>query len=471
MNKDKYFSQLESLLQRLSQEDRKELLYDLHEYFETGLEAGKTEEEIIEELGDPETIAKEMLADQHPLQHQKGPLPPVIITKKKKLPFYITLSAIVIFFLVITVSTLTGLLLVSAPEKSIQTLQSQQEPFISLDGIEEFINDSVDPYVNGFDYDKYSYYSSSEYMDSIEDMIDTSVNSVQQFTDQFKDFPIESYDEVDSATIDVFREETIQNKDIENIKISTVISNIDIVTSEKDEVNIVLNGKISENIEEYLLFDVQSQGDTITVKVSLNFQNIRNIIANLNLQVSIPKDYNYENIELSSISGETKIDGLLTNALSLQSTSGNIDLKNSTTEQIKINSTAGNINLDDSTTKQTGINVTSGNINMDNVTAENYIFSTISGSVQMIDDTLTGNVKATTTSGDVQLDIEKTIPSVNINFGSITGEAKLDIDELIYETKKEHKIIAKKEEGLYEIQVNTTTGDFTLFNTQASTAN
>ncbi|WP_128895319.1 DUF4097 family beta strand repeat-containing protein [Longirhabdus pacifica] len=398
MNKDKYFSQLESLLQNISQEDRKELLYDLHEYFETGLEAGKTEEEIIEELGHPETIAKEMFAD-----------------------------------------------------------------------------DSADPNVNGFKSDKYNKYSYPLDMDSFKDIFDHSFHSAQKFKDKLneklKKFPFESYAEVNSTTIDVLREETVSNKNIKGIHIHTTISNIDMVVSEQDEIHIVLDGKISESIKEYLLFDVQSQGDTITVEVSLDSHNIRNINANLNLQVSIPKNYNYEKAHLTSITGKTTIDGLLTNVLLLESTSGNVHVKNSIAEQIDMHVVSGNIYLSDSTAKQTNIKVTSGNIKMDNVSSEHYNFSNVSGDIHVIDDTLIGNMKATTTSGDVKVDIEETIPSVNINFGSITGEAKLNIDELTYETKKEHKIIAKKEEGLYEIQVNTTTGDFTLFNTQASKAN
>jgi uncharacterized membrane protein len=63
MTKEQFFKELELALQKVPESDRKEMLYDFEEHFETAMENGKTEAEIIRDLGGPKIIAKDLLAD------------------------------------------------------------------------------------------------------------------------------------------------------------------------------------------------------------------------------------------------------------------------------------------------------------------------------------------------------------------------------------------------------------------------
>ncbi|MFB6469478.1 hypothetical protein ACE38V_22345 [Cytobacillus sp. Hz8] len=63
MGKIEFLAKLESLLSRVPEKDRKEMMYDYEEHFEIGLANGKDEEELIAELGDPYVIARDLLAD------------------------------------------------------------------------------------------------------------------------------------------------------------------------------------------------------------------------------------------------------------------------------------------------------------------------------------------------------------------------------------------------------------------------
>lgn len=65
MNKDQFLKQLDSLLKRLSLDERRDILQDYEEYFAIGIEQGKSEEEIAASLGAPHQIAKELLASYH----------------------------------------------------------------------------------------------------------------------------------------------------------------------------------------------------------------------------------------------------------------------------------------------------------------------------------------------------------------------------------------------------------------------
>lgn len=62
MTKREYLDELERLLSKVSEAERKDILYDYEEHFEVGAANGKSEEQIIQDLGKPKMIAKELQA-------------------------------------------------------------------------------------------------------------------------------------------------------------------------------------------------------------------------------------------------------------------------------------------------------------------------------------------------------------------------------------------------------------------------
>ncbi|WP_223066053.1 DUF1700 domain-containing protein [Paenibacillus caui] len=64
MTKNEFLSVMESHLTALPPEERDELMDDYKAHFAFGLQSGKTEEEIVTELGDPAELAKEVLGDR-----------------------------------------------------------------------------------------------------------------------------------------------------------------------------------------------------------------------------------------------------------------------------------------------------------------------------------------------------------------------------------------------------------------------
>jgi uncharacterized membrane protein len=63
MVKNEFLDTLEYLLSRVPEQDRKEMLYDYQEHFEIGLANGRSQAELIAELGDPHVIARDLLTD------------------------------------------------------------------------------------------------------------------------------------------------------------------------------------------------------------------------------------------------------------------------------------------------------------------------------------------------------------------------------------------------------------------------
>lgn len=85
MNKDEFLKTQETSLTAFNQEEKKDILYDYEEHFRIGHQNGKTDEELINELGGPDDIAKQYSGN---------------IKRKKKslLPFFIFLNNFLIKF-------------------------------------------------------------------------------------------------------------------------------------------------------------------------------------------------------------------------------------------------------------------------------------------------------------------------------------------------------------------------------------
>lgn len=65
MNKEQFLKSIATSLNRLSDDEREDILEDFQEHFEIGKAEGKTEEEISKSLGSPNQIAKELLASYY----------------------------------------------------------------------------------------------------------------------------------------------------------------------------------------------------------------------------------------------------------------------------------------------------------------------------------------------------------------------------------------------------------------------
>lgn len=63
MGRNEFMKKLEAYLSKVPEHDRKDMLYDFEEHFTMGMESGKTEEEVVAELGNPQIIAKDLIAD------------------------------------------------------------------------------------------------------------------------------------------------------------------------------------------------------------------------------------------------------------------------------------------------------------------------------------------------------------------------------------------------------------------------
>lgn len=72
MNRKDFLSQLHRALGRLSESEKKEILYDYEEHFRMGLAAGQSEEEIARALGNPRGLGRSYLIEALPDRPEGG---------------------------------------------------------------------------------------------------------------------------------------------------------------------------------------------------------------------------------------------------------------------------------------------------------------------------------------------------------------------------------------------------------------
>ena len=70
-NQNEFLARLQQELTSLPQSEREDILNDYRSHFAEGLASGRSESDIIGGLGDPSTIAKELLASQYIEQWQQ----------------------------------------------------------------------------------------------------------------------------------------------------------------------------------------------------------------------------------------------------------------------------------------------------------------------------------------------------------------------------------------------------------------
>jgi len=71
MSKERFLSDLKSALGRMSEEERREVVYDYEEHFRMGAAEGKSEEQIAQGLGNPRVIGRSYAIDAL-LEEPKG---------------------------------------------------------------------------------------------------------------------------------------------------------------------------------------------------------------------------------------------------------------------------------------------------------------------------------------------------------------------------------------------------------------
>lgn len=202
------------------------------------------------------------------------------------------------------------------------------------------------------------------------------------------------------------------------------------------------------------LFITETTTDEFSIEISCNNKHIQPVVKltdekihvhtikrithfgdNCTITLSIPQNYKFENINISSSSGNLNIGNLNSSNLHLKTTSGEIEAENIyADDESKISTTSGKINIKKLFAEDFEICSTSGDIKIDSVSASESEFDATSGNI--IVNNFDGEILDTeTTSGKI---IFKNTLCDYFNFESTSGSISIEFSTSPLATSKIH---------------------------------
>lgn len=249
---------------------------------------------------------------------------------------------------------------------------------------------------------------------------------------------------------DLRKEEHIQKEqqislfDLEKLSLEFSSSDVNVFFTEDSQIRVVQYSYKELNEEE--LFKVNKTAKHITVKENNKSRFHLFYIAFMNqtvYDVYIPKEYK-ESLEIKAVSGDVEVEeSLKFEDLTISSTSGDIRMGNVEAKSIKIESISGDIKLGNLTDEDLRLKTVSGDIRIESAKGKIEAKST-SGTIEIKE--IDGNVELTTVSGDVKSDDFKVTQDSRVK--TTSGNVRMYLNQ----------------ESNCEIQTKSVSGNVTLPN-------
>jgi len=211
------------------------------------------------------------------------------------------------------------------------------------------------------------------------------------------------------ATEKIDESKTFDVGGINEIYLDMVSTDINIISTDKEEIRVHFYGEVSTNIKKDIpALVAYESGDELRVEI-IRPKTIFGIgvinIWRTKLDVYIPED-SIEVLKIETVSADTNISDLKVDKFNLNVVSGDFKGESLFAGDLKIHTISGDISLKDYT----------GNID----------FNTVSGDAVLEGGSQNDNIKVVTVSGEVCIEQED---SSNMNISSISGDVEIDLSE------------------------------------------
>ncbi len=247
---------------------------------------------------------------------------------------------------------------------------------------------------------------------------------------------------------DLRKEEHIQKEqlislfDLEKVSLEFKSSDVNVFFTEDSEIRVVQYSY--KELDEGLLFNVNKTGKHITISESNKPRFFLFCIGFMNqtvYDVYIPKEYK-ESLSIRAVSGDIEVnDNLKFEDLTISSTSGDIKMADVDAKSIKIESISGDIKLQHLTDEDLKLKTVSGDIRVESVKGKieakttsgnieikelegNGELTSVSGDIKSDDFKVTGDSRVKTTSGNVRMYLNKD-SNCEIQTKSVSGNVTL----------------------------------------------
>ena len=421
MTKAKFMATLRLKLSVLPPEECNELMEDYESHFAFGLQNGKTEEEIVAELGDPEDLAKEALGSRYepeqpiywfnPKKPKDGhvqPPPPVQPVEPERhyrheehIPHEGHKQEAQFNHFPKTTAT-------SSKSRKPSRLLATTLILVGILGIAYF------GFGFGFGFVNTKDASTSSYS--------------QRWNFDLTNQPLQSLSIDTDFDIDV--RYTTTNKAEGYVELSGkmpqyLIDNLQATKVAGDSLRLKL---ISSNGWPWFSFDFSDDKEKLTLIIALNQDQALNEFtvngdsSEVQLQTLISSK-----VTLNTSSGDIQIDNVTTDKLALTGSSGSVSASHILAKDITISTSSGDVNLEDATGNVTSQS-SSGEMKLEQVKGD-IDLSSSSGDILV--DQLQGDGKIQTSSGEVVLDGQR---SDSLSITTSSGDVSLSNDKVFQGT-------------------------------------
>ncbi|SDJ15862.1 DUF4097 family beta strand repeat-containing protein [Salimicrobium halophilum] len=269
---------------------------------------------------------------------------------------------------------------------------------------------------------------------------------------------------VDFAGEEVRAVEEFPEEAIQDIEVEATSMDVEVQSSDSDQIAVTFEGTTRGNDEPY--YRVDREGETLKIEqIPRNQFSFFPFFAgdDANLRIAIPERM-FDHFALETTSGDMTISKVQAGEAHINSTSGSIELKESTIEdRLSLETTSGDVYGSSNTIQNASYQTTSGSISDQSPQGETFDYRTTSGDLEVKRSQVARNTNIQTNSGDVSFLHSSSPESLAVEFSSNSGEAVVDAEGMVYETKTEHSFLGKTgENDVRQLNVRTQSGDFHL---------
>lgn len=157
-------------------------------------------------------------------------------------------------------------------------------------------------------------------------------------------------------------------------------------------------------MNEYTALAVESETGDINVSRDFTFSNIEIDSTTADVEFSAKVS---ETIDIETTTGDVTIKNITANQLNVVTTTGDVELYNVIVEKkMDIETTTGDVEIKDSDAEEIAIETTTGDVSGTLLSDKVFITDTTTGDVDVPKTTTGGKCEITTTTGDIEIDIE-----------------------------------------------------------------
>ncbi|GGF94921.1 DUF4097 family beta strand repeat-containing protein [Paenibacillus abyssi] len=283
-------------------------------------------------------------------------------------------------------------------------------------------------------------------------------------------------------TENIHVERSVEADAFKNIVIHTRSTDVNVVRSDSEQINVLLQGSASDNAADKLDLNIEPKGDTLELGLNvpggflISFNR-----SNVDLTVELPEKQ-WNKVVVRTGSGDIDLKKIEGASLEIEAGSGDVQASQIKGEVLVVNTGSGDINITEFEVNKANIMVGSGNITGSDFISQELKFTAGSGDVklangqsQLIGETGSGNVRIESDdllydadlhagSGDITVNLSNQPQSLALDYSGSSGEGRIEWDGIAYDENSEDRdrIRGSFGSGNVQLKVRTSSGDFTL---------